>query len=279
MNSVQVRCVWTQYHKGIDVKALLIALIACGGLSAGGALGLRLMTAEVDEDDGLTAQILTSTPATGTPTPGPSTSPSKAPVRPDCPSDWRVYENPDALFSFCYPASMELFPAQPAAPVEIPPELQQLIDQGLATPPAAPPFSSVQVSDPPNKDADLTRPDTVYTGDRIVLDLGYTHQWSVEAFGPDTKCLDEMWDVKNQTTTVAQLSGRSVQACYQEVSFRGSERGDPKLLYKAMYFPLLQRAPGDIVGGTVLWTGPNWDGTESLAKQIVATIRARQDTP
>jgi len=264
------------------VKALFIGLLACAGVSAGGVLGFRLMTVQVEDDDGgLAAQVaVTSTPAATTATPRASLSASPPSARPDCPVGWKVYEYPDGLFSLCYPAVMELSPAQPAASAEIPPELQQLIDQGLATPPATPPFSSVQVSDPlPNEDVDFGRPDTVYTGDRVLLDLGYTHQWSVEAFGPETKCLDEMWDVKNRTTTVAQLNGRSVQACYQEVSFPGPERGQPKLLYKAMYFPLLQRAPGDIVGATVLWIGPNWDATESLARQILATITVRRVTP
>ena len=256
------------------MKALLIGLLALGGLSAGGILGLRLMAVEVEEEDGALAGKVTVTAAPSTPTPDLSLSPSPAPLRPDCPADWKAYEDPSGGYSFCYPAEMGLTTVSVAPSTrELPPGFQEL--PGAVGTPAALPFQTAADVSSAGPAGPYTAPYQTgpFRDSRVGFVIGVHSQWSVELFGADrAPCQDSLWPDKNRArTTVAIAGGKTLAACYQEFY----PPTDPDRIAKTITFEVASLGPGDRIVGSIDWTGPNWAETEALAKQILSTLVIR----
>jgi hypothetical protein len=253
------------------VKALIIGLLALGGLTAGGVLGLRMMTAEVEEEDGRLAgqATVTATPATATPTPDLSLTP--------CPADWNAYEDPSGGYSFCYPAEMELTTVSVAPSTrQLPPGFQELPEM-TGTLAALPFQTAADVSSPsPYGAGPYTGPYQTgpFRDNKVGFGVGTHLGWSVEAFGTGSLllCQDGLSPDRNRTaTTVTIGGGKTIAGCYQE--YYPPE--DPDRIAKNIAFEVASLGPGDKIVGSVNWTGPNWAETEALAKQILGTLVIR----
>jgi hypothetical protein len=196
-----------------------------------------------------------------------SLTPSPAPVRPDCPADWNVYEDPSGGYSFCFPTEMDVKTTSttpPVAPsdVELPPE-------ATGATPAEPFQTAVLVQAPWD-------PNSLCNWDRgcVTLNVGGHLQKSIEVYGPDPDaCPDPLGMVKNRArVTVTVAAGKTLEGCYWE----GYAEGRPETpAARIIFFEMVRLAPGDMIVGSINWTGPDWVETEALAKQILSTLVIR----